>query len=442
MHRNEVRFVNNSKGNIRELTPNDIGKKYSKKKLLSSSVILPSQQHSYSLCTEFIRDWFLSKFNKDYFTNVHVDGKLSFDDFRRFSSIDDKLKRVNPIVAITPSIESEYTRDWIDSNAEGPLQSLRRTKMEGRFFSDYDKETHIALQFKSIKMNFAFKMRVNTRAEQLDLYEFVKTNHRCGYTENHIIALDVHVPKQIIAQVAHDVGMDTDDNLNVKEPYKLLKYLNEHSLLPFLYKFRCSNANNEFFIKVPNCNIHLKIEMPSKDDGERVGIDSTNYMVEFSVEAEMTAPMSYIYYSMHRMEHISDKTICSDGLITVSKSVVTDISDKNPDGWDLFATTDYLVENEDMFKCIDIDMREYLCNTNINDVLQYTIHNNINPAVFLDFKFYINGRERAYSIDWNTLQCHIKEPIDNLTTVIAVYIDKRYLNEVLINLENMNSSRI
>ena len=44
--------------NLREIKPSDIGKKYSKKHLLSSSVILPSQHHAYSLCTEFVKDWF------------------------------------------------------------------------------------------------------------------------------------------------------------------------------------------------------------------------------------------------------------------------------------------------------------------------------------------------------------------------------------------------
>lgn len=430
------------KNGLKEITSADIGKIYSKKHLLSSSVILPSQHHSYSLCTEFVRDWFLSKFNKKYFTNVHVDGKLAFDDFRKFSSIDDKLKRVNPLLAIVPTIDSEYNRDWIDSNPEGALQTLRRTRMEGRFFSDYDRETHISIQFKTIKMNFAFRMRVNTRAEQLDLLEFVKTNHKAGFTETHSITLDVHVPKQIIAQVAYDIGICVDENLNVKEPYKLLSYLNSHSVIPFLYKFRCANGNNEFFIKVPNCNIHMKMELPSKDDGERVGVDSTNYGVEFNVETEMTAPMNYIYYSMTRQDYISTNTVCADGLITVSQSIVTDIPDKNPDNWDLFVTTEYLLEKEDLYKPLKINMREFLDGTDLNRILQYTIDHKINPAVFVDFKFFMSAFERKYTIDWNNLICEIEGPIDDLTTVIAVYIDKKYVNETLINLDDMYSGRV
>lgn len=428
---------------IKLMTPEDFRKRYSKKRLLSSSVILPSQHHSYSLCMEFMKEWFLSKFSSEYFTHVHIDGKLAFDDFRSFEKVDEKIKRVNPILAIIPSIESEYNRDWIDSNAEGPLQSLRRTRLEGKFFSDVDKETYIAVQFKSIKMNFTYKMRVNTRAEQLDLLEFVKTNHHAGYTENNVIPLDIHVPKQIIAQVAHDIGLEVDDNLNVKEPYRLLQYLNAHSVLPFMYKFRCVNGNHEFFIKLKDGSVHLKMDLPTKDDGDRVGMDLTNFTVEFNVETEMIAPMNFIYYSMHRQDYISNNTVCKDNIITVARFIATDIADKNPDGWELFSTTEYLIETEDLHKPeLSINLGDYLYGTDLAKVLQYTVDNKINPAVFLDFNFYMNGVKKRYVVDWDNLVIRIFGPIDNLTTVIAVYIDKKYVNDVLINLENMEGSRI
>lgn len=433
---------NNGKGHLRELTPSDLSKKFSRRVLLSSSVILPSQFQSYSICTEFARDWFLEKFNKDFFTHVHIDGKLGFDDLRKFDTTDKKIKRINPLLAIYPSINDEYNRDWIDSNPEGHLQSLRRTKMEGTFLFDKDNEVYLAIQFKSILMNFNYKMRVNTRAEQLDLLEFIKTNHRAGYTETHTMDLDVHVPKQIIAQIAYDVGLKVDDNLNVKEPYKLLSYLNSKSVLPFLYKFRCSNGNNEFFIRVPNCSAHIKMEMPSKDDGVRAGVDTTNYGIDFNIEVEMTAPMNYTYYCQHEQKYINDNTVCSDGLITVAKVVKTEIPDKNDKNWDLFVTTEYMIEKEDLWKPNIINMGEFLECTDMNEVLQYTLCNKINPAVFIDFKLFSDGHEKCYHMDWENLICTVEGVADNLTTVIAVYTDKKYINDVLINLKEMNKSRI
>ena len=138
-------------------------------------------------------------------------------------------------------------------------------------------------------MNFVFKMRVNTRAEQLDLFNFIKIKHRAGYSESRELALDIHVPKEIIAQIAHDNGFEMDSQLNIKDPIKLLKYLNSNSYIPFVYKFRCSNGNNEFFIKVPNCMVHLKSEMPSMDDGERQDMISTNYNIDFCLCCSLVA---------------------------------------------------------------------------------------------------------------------------------------------------------
>ena len=280
------------------------------------------------------------------------------------------------------------------------------------------------------------------RKEQLDLLEFVKTNCKAGLSETNNIILDIHVPKQIIAQVAHDIGLFVDEKMEVKEPYKLLQYLNSHSVLPFLYKFRCATGNNEFFIKVPNCTIYMKMEMPTKDDGERVGVDNTNYTVEFSLESEMTAPMSYIYYSMDRQDYLSNKEICSDGIITIDRLVATDIPDKNPDCWDLFVTTEYLIEEEDLNKPLTINLKDFIEGTDLNRILQYNIENRINPSVFLDFKFFIDGIERKYHMDWSTLSCDIEGVATNLTTVIAVYIDKNYVNETLINLDNMYDGRV
>ena len=50
---------------LREIKPDDIIKRTSKRYLVSN-IILPSQHQSYSICTEFARDWFLEKFKESY----------------------------------------------------------------------------------------------------------------------------------------------------------------------------------------------------------------------------------------------------------------------------------------------------------------------------------------------------------------------------------------
>lgn len=427
-------------GKMRRLTRDDFDKHYTKRMMLSS-VMIPSQYQSYSLCVEFMRDWFLEKFGPHFFTNVHIDGKFAYDDFNRFSITDDKLKRVNPLLAIFPVIQMDHNRNWIDSNPEIPLM-MRRTKMEGTFLNDIEKGVHAQIIFKTILMTFVFKMRVNTRAEELDLFEFVKIKHRAGYTETRDISLDIHVPKQLIAQIAYDAGFEFDEHLNIKKPVPFLNYLNSHSYIPFVYKLRCSNGNNEFFIKVPNCVVHLKMEMPSMDDGERVGVNSTNYTIDMSVEAEMTAPHSYTYYSQNEHQYINAEDISLNNAVCVMNSARTVVPDVDEHKWPMYLTTEYIVDDIDLGTIVDIDFTELFNGTDMKEVLDYTKKIAIHPSIFINFKLFNDAKKMDYEMNWETLVCKTKMPLENNTIVIAIYVDLGYINNTLINikdLQNQNS---
>lgn len=430
-------------GKCRELDPRDIRTSKSKK-MLASSVVLPSQYHAYSICVEFIKNWFLDKFSENYFNSVYVDGKHSFDEFINFSDIDQQLKKINPLLMITPVINMEHNRQWVDSSPEFPLL-LQRTRLEGSFFNDINdtNSTHLQIIFKTILMNFTFRMRVNTRAEELDLCEYIKLKHRAGWSETQHLSLDIHIPKHIITQIAYDKGFELDENLNVKKPHELIKYLNSKSLIPFIYKYRCSTGNNEFFIKVPNCTTHIKSELPSIDDGERQGMNSTNYTVEFQLEAEMTAPYAFTYYSQNEQKYIKTTDVIEDKLCILKSSfIATDIPKQDEHKWDLYSTTEYLIEKEDLGTEIEIDFKEYFKYSDLNALMEYTRDIGINPVTFVNFKFFNNGIERDYEINWNDLTCKIIGPAENITTVIAVYCDMSYINDTNNYLHDLEKSRI
>lgn len=94
----------------------DIIKKPHKK--LISTVLIPSASHSYALAVEYIKKWFLSKFSKDFFNTIYIEGKNIFDESRRFS-IDNLARRSNPSVAIIPTIDFSFDRDRIDLSMGG-----------------------------------------------------------------------------------------------------------------------------------------------------------------------------------------------------------------------------------------------------------------------------------------------------------------------------------
>ena len=118
---------------VRELSPMEFNRR--QPKLLQSSVTIPSQYQSYAVCVEFAKEWFLDKFDPSFFNSIYVDGKHSYDEFRKYSDINQQIKRVNPILAIFPIIDMTNNRNWIDSMPEIPMM-LRRSRFEGLFKSE------------------------------------------------------------------------------------------------------------------------------------------------------------------------------------------------------------------------------------------------------------------------------------------------------------------
>lgn len=416
-------------------------------RMLRTSVLLPSQYQAYSVCVEFAKEWFVERFAEHTFNSIYVDGTHSFDEFRKFSDIDSKLKHTNPLLAIVPTIDITRNRDWIDSTPEMPLL-LKRSKMDGTFFND-DRDgrgLHLQLMFKTITMNFVFKMRLDTRAEQLDMLEYLKLAHRAGYTETRDLDLDIHVPYPIISQIAFDNNMTMDGMGHPLVPLDILSYLNSFSVLPFIYKLRCSTGNSEYFVKVPNCVAHIKSEIPSFDDGDRQDMVISNFTIDFPVEIEMTAPYCYTYYSQHEHQYFNSKPADpADAAIALVKAIRTDFPSEDENHWPLETKTEYEVDDEDLNKPLDICMYDFFRGSEIQQLIDYNIKAGLSPGLFLNFIFFNNGIRRDYTIDWKTLTCHIESGIVKNNTVIGVYYNMKYINETLIymkELDQQNASRI
>lgn len=424
--------------NRRGLKPIDIYNILESKspRVLRSSIALPSQHQSYAICVEFAKNWFLEKFDEDYFNSIYVNTAHSFDEFRKFSHINEQMKKTNPLLAIIPVIDMTHNRQWIDSQPDIPML-LRRSHIDGTFFNDHDKGLHLQLIFKTILMNFTFKIRLDTRAEELDMMEFIKLNHRAGWTESRDIAIDVHVPKQIILQIAYDNGFKITDNGKIAEPIKLLEYLNSHSYIPFLYKLRCSTGNEEFFLKVPNCCAHIKAEFPSMDDGERQDLITTNYNIDFQIEVEMTAPYCYTYFSQYEHNYFGSIPRYDTGKIAVMAAIKTSIPHIDEHGWELFTTTEYDIDEEDLDKPLYINFKEFFEGHDLSRIIEYTKAIAISPAIFMNFTIFNDGIPINYEMDWNTMICSVGN-VRNLRTPIAIYCDKKYINDALIYLDNLD----
>lgn len=284
-------------------------------------------------------------------------------------------------------------------------------------------------------MNFTYRIRRDTKAEQLDTVEYIKYRHRAGMTENQYIPLDIHVPKKIIAQIAFDAGIPTDDFSGPRDPDEMLKYLNSRSLIPFLYKRRNATGTGEYFIRIENAGVHIRSEMPTFDEqGERQDAETTNYTVDFSVEIEMTAPYCYTYYSQHEQNFINSEEFAKDETaIVLMKAARVDLPEVNEVGWNQLIKTEYVVDMEDLKDYVKIDFRELLEGSELLQLIEYTKSVALNPSLFIDFIIHNEYDFINYDIDWDNYTLTMKQKVTHPGFVIGIYTDMKYINETKIH---------
>ena len=74
---------NDSSPEQRAALPRDF---FEYKPQLYRNLAMPSYVHGYSLAIEYMRSWFLSHFDKNFFKVVHVNGKHVLDDWKHFNN--------------------------------------------------------------------------------------------------------------------------------------------------------------------------------------------------------------------------------------------------------------------------------------------------------------------------------------------------------------------
>ncbi len=409
---------------------------YSKKELYSS-IAIPSTVHGYSNGVEYMKNWFLDKL-PDYFKTVHMEGKHAFDDFRRFNK-DESLKREKPALSIIPSLVFEYDRERLDSYPYGIDHYMQRSDYEGAFFKDHDKNRYIGMTAEQLQMNFTFKMKLSSRAQQLDLYKYIQMAMRVGYTQGEYITMDYHIPYGVILQLAKDAGFRIENNI-VLDTIKFLKYLNSHSEIPITYKLRTINGRNEYFLRVKEVYAHISCQDSlSADDGEREGMISNNFMIELTATLKIPCPKMYIYYS--ETEHLELKKIqLKEECVGLYSVKLIEIPNMNEMGWNQYLTTEYF--EEDIKNPLVIDFNEFFRNHDLGLAIDYNNILKISPTAFLDIQLFNSNKKISYDIDWSTLILTSKELVDEKITFISIYVDTDYLTKVISNIEKCDYKTI
>lgn len=167
-----------------------------KVQLLQEKITVPSEIHGYSLAVEYMKRWFLNKFNEyfmpikedgsrdEFFKTVYINGSHAFNDFRVFNKNKEKiLKREKPAVQITPIINIDNDRRGLKfiQNMTGPELFYKNNIDYGKyFFYDTENNIKIILSMDVLEVSFNFRIKVDTFAKQVDIYRFMNLYFRVG----------------------------------------------------------------------------------------------------------------------------------------------------------------------------------------------------------------------------------------------------------------------
>ena len=409
---------------------------------LRSSLAIPSTVHTYSVITEYIQKWFVSRWSNKYFKTIHIEGKHVFDDYRNYD-FSSNLRVDKPALAILPKLELEYNRDYLDSNMFGINRIVENGRLDNALIKDFDRDLFIGHGMKLLDINYVFKIRVESRAQQIDLYEYMSMAFRVGHRYTEEVNMDYHIPYKMMLQLARDVGFEIVDN-KIIDIVSFLNYVNSKSELPVLFKLRTINQKMEFFIRYNDLEIAIDIpDRISADDGERQGQLDNNFHLEMNVNLRAPSPKLYVYYSRNDQDiDTVEEAVFPDPIYVNSgyETVLTKLPKTNSNGWNQYLITTYY---EEEFKDgMEIDLSELFTSLDMDKLIDLHIETAIDSSNYITF-YIINAEipDIPYTIDWNDRKMHISQSLDSSTCTIGLYMDTEYINNMKITLKNMNKQR-
>jgi hypothetical protein len=419
---------------------------------LYKQLSLPSYVHGYSLAIEYMRDWFLAKFPKEYFKTVYINGKHVLSDWKKFNNYN--IKREKPMLSIVPTIEYDFNRENIDLYQGNEHLFLKTSDYEQSFLKDFESKQYLYCRMRALKMTFAFRARFNTRSEQLDALNRMELCFKIGSTWHDRCSIDFHIPESCIIGLACKAGFELVKNpetgkmlIQKKDICDLTNYLNRHSHLPIICKMRGINQQPAYFMRIDDLYTHIScLNKLQPNDGDQVGKLYDNYDIE--MEAVLTIPIPH-FFVLFEEEYIGNELTVYDkdpetsiSLYTVNPFQIPPVNEK---GWAQFALTSYMTDKNE--KTIDISS---ILNGggNITQVIDYTIKMGLDPRMFIDTKVYLSqqfdqARCVDIRVDYGKKIICLENPVDEeLMLNLVFYADMKYVNESIITMNNINDTRI
>lgn len=421
----------------REFNPKDI---FIEIQLNKNITVAPLHQ-SYALAIEYMRHWFLQKFSDDFFSWVHLDGSHVFGEMSKIDkkTIMSHMSDDKATLTIIPTIDDDYNRDKLDQNLFGIDQFINTTKIDKSFFQDPINNKYIMMKMDMMLLNFTYKVKVPSRAMQLDIQKYMKLAFRTNLSESQDVDLDYVLPYPMMLVIARDLGFEVKND-RIVEPIKFLTYLNSRSYIPITYKRSNVNAREEYFVRVDHLPVRLLIKDVVKDEGNRYGHVADDFGIEMQVEVRFPSMQLYIYFSREEFTNITmgSEVYNIDNTLMMSLHYYDDPPAINDKGWKLTINAQW---EEEKPGDINIDLNE-LFNGELSQIANYLTSKYISPSVFIDVQLFSSGMKLDTDIDWGEMKLHAFNPSDKLVSSIAIYIDLVYLNNIRLESYGDDSSKV
>lgn len=406
------------------------------KPILYSSLSVPSYINGYSLGIEYMKKWFESKFPNKYFNYTHINGKHLFDDYKKLNK--QNVVKENPILIITPTVEVDWDNENLDLYLGGRDLFLKRSNCQDSFFQDTEKNLYLSFQMQQLKMNFNFRVRLNTKAQQMDVFKNMELSMRVGGTQAKYTTADFVLPTEIILNIAKDNGFEIKDG-EVTEPILFLDYLNKYSQIPITYKLRGVNNRSEYFMRLNNLYTHITCANKiSLDDGEKIGKLDSNFNIDLECTLKLPVPHFFVYYNETPLESELKMDTGGIGIYTMKQFLIPNI-DKND--WYLFINTDCMCNANDG----EIDLAPLFKGTELGKMIDYCLSKFISPSSFMNIELHEEKAGdyplKSCKIDFETLKITFKPYKEDTIVYIGVYANKSFINEKML-IENKINGRV
>lgn len=408
---------------------------------LNKNITVAPLHQSYALCIEYMRHWFLQKFDNDFFSWVHTDGSHVFGEMSKLDkkTVMSHMSDDKATLTIIPTIDDDYNRDRLDQNLFGIDQFINTTKLDKAFFQDPVNQRYILMKMDMMLLNFTYRIKVSSRALQLDLQKFMKLAFRTNLSETNDVDLDYVLPYPMMLFMARDLGFEIKDD-RIVEPIKFLTYLNSRSYIPITYKRSNATAREEYFVRVDHIPVRLLIKDVTKDDGNKYGHIADDFGIEMQVEVRFPSMQLFVYFTKEEFTQIKfGKEVYNiDNTLMMSLHYYDDPPPINNRGWKLTINAQW---EEDKPGSIDIDLNE-LFKGELSQISNYLVDKFISPNVFIDIQLYSGGMKLDTDIDWGEMKLHANNPTDKLVSTIAIYIDLEYLNSLRVESYGDTSDKV